>query len=346
MVAQAVKAPGIERKSRPTMSKPEPSRASQKAVRNALGPKGPEVMERLRDELESCLPDHEDRDSILPGLVCAVITEELTRNTITKQPMIPGLASDVDKTAVISHWKCLAEHYRGSKSDQHLREGVEQLERLNPDVASRVIHDIRRRLAPGINWSMERTVIQPGLKFPGGRFVLDAFRVRGPRVDLLRLRSRLLRLGARSILWVAATSGSAHWILWVIFEQPYLIQQFPGLGKAVQFTLIGCTTLLAWVFTKSRIARFRAGESRLIGPLVGLVGSGLVFAAWLHWILWVVFGVPDLLQEVAPFAKMGQVVLLLGGLAAAYAFFRHSDDHDTEGGGSGRSNGSSRSIGE
>ena len=296
--------------------------------------------------MNNCLPDHEDRDAVFSGLVRAVVTEETTRQTITRQPMVPGLVSDVDKRAVISRWKCLAEHYRGSKHEQHLREGAEQLEGLKSDLASRVIHDIRRQLASGINWAMERTVMQPSVKIPGGRFVFDGIRLAGPRVALWRLRSRLPRLLARCILWFSALAGMAHWILWVIFEQPYLIQQFPGVGKAAQFTLIGCTTLFAWGLTKSRIARFRAGESRLIGPLLGFVGAGLVVAAWVHWILWVVFGMSDLLVEVEPFAKMGQVVLLLGGVAGAYAFFRHSDDHEKDGGGSGGSNGSSRSIGE
>ena len=304
-----------------------------------LGPKGPEVMELLRDELESCLPDHEDRDSILSGLVCAVMTEELTRQTITEQPMIPGQASDVDKSAVISRWKSLAEHYSGSKSERHLREGVEQLEGLESEVAARVIHQIRRQLASGINWSMERTVMQPSLKIPGGRLVLDGFQVRGPRVALLKLRSRLLRFAARGILWFAAISGSAHWVLWVMFEQPYLIQQFPGVGKAVQFILIGCATLLAWAFTKSRRARPRAGRSRLVGAAAAIGCWALLAAAWVHWTAWVVFRVPDLLVTVEPFAKMGQVVLVVGGLASAYAFSSQSQERERHGDGSSGSTG-------
>lgn len=324
------------------MDKRKERAAIEKGVRSLLGPKGPEVLELLRNEMKNCLPDHEDRDAIFSGLVRAIVTEETTRQTITRQPMVPGLVSDVDKSAVISRWNCLAEHYRGSKHEQHLREGAEQLEGLKSDLASRVIHDIRRQLASGINWAMERTVMQPSLKIPGGRFVFDGIRLVGPRVALWRLRSRLPRLVARSILWFSAMAGMAHWILWVIFEQPYLIQNFPGVGKAVQFTLICCATLFAWVFAKSRIARFRTGESRLIGPLFGFVGSGLVAAAWVHWILWAVFGVSDLLVEIEPFAKMGQVVQLLGGFAAAYAFFRHSDDHEKDGDGSGGSDGRAR----
>ena len=305
-----------------------------------LGPKGPEVMELLRGEMESCLPDHEDRDSILSGLVCAVVTEEMTRHTITKQPMIPGQASDVDKGAVISRWKCLAEHYRGSKSELHLREGVEQLDGLQSDVAVRAVHHIRRQLASGINWSMERTVMQPSLKIPGGRFVLDGFQVRGSRVALLKWRSRLLRFGAKALLWFAAISGMAHWILWVLFEQPYLLQRFPGVGKAVQLILIGCTTVFAWVLTKSRRTRPRAGRPRLIGPTVAFAGWGLLAAAWVHWITWVIFRVPDLLASVEPFAKMGQAVILMGGLAAAFVLSRqlqeHGQDGDDPGGSTGR----------
>ena len=47
-------------------------------------------------------------------------------------------------------------HYRGSKQEQPLREGAEQLEGLESDVAIRVIHDIRRRLAEGINYGTNR----------------------------------------------------------------------------------------------------------------------------------------------------------------------------------------------
>ena len=324
------------------MGKPEERGATEKEARNVLGPKGPEILEFLRDELAKCLPDDEDRDAMLSGLVRAVVAEEMTRQTVTKQPMIPGLASDVDQGTLISRWKCLAEHYRGSKQEQALREGAEQLEGLESDVAIRVIHDIRRQLAEGINWSMERTVIRPSLKIPFGRFVLDGFQVRGPRVALWKLRSRLLRLGAKGILWLAAISGIAHWILWVIFEQPYLLQQFPGMGKAVQFILISCTTLFAWVLAKSRRARHRAGKSRLISPVLGIGCWGLLTGAWVHWILWVFFQVPDLPIAVEPFAKMGQVVFLMGGVAAAYGLFRPSDDHENDGDGSGVSNGLAR----
>ena len=113
-----------------SLGKPEKRRAIEKEVRRVLGPEGPEVMDFLKDELERRLPDHEERGSILSGLVGAVVTEEVTRQATTKQPMTPGQMSDIDKSAVISRWKCLAEHYRGSRYEQHLRDGVEQLEGL------------------------------------------------------------------------------------------------------------------------------------------------------------------------------------------------------------------------
>lgn len=75
-----------------------------------LGPEGREVMDSLKEELERRLPDHEDRGSILSGLVRAVVTEEVARQTITKQPMISGQVTDIDKNSVVSRWKCLAEH--------------------------------------------------------------------------------------------------------------------------------------------------------------------------------------------------------------------------------------------
>ena len=65
------------------MGKPEERGATEKEARNVLGPKGPEILEFLRDELAKCLPDDEDRDAILSGLVRAVVTEEVTRQTIT-----------------------------------------------------------------------------------------------------------------------------------------------------------------------------------------------------------------------------------------------------------------------
>ena len=188
-----------------------------------------------------------------------------------------------------------------------MREGAEQLEGLESDVAIRVIHDIRRQLAEGINWSMERTVIRPSLKIPGGRFVLDGFQVRGPRVALWKLRSRLLRLGVKGILWLAAISGIAHWILWVIFEQTYLLQHFPGVGKAVQFILISCTTLFAWGFTKSRQARRRAGKSRLISPMLAIGCWGLLTGAWVHWILWVFFEFPIFRLRWNPLPRWGKL---------------------------------------
>ena len=145
-------------------------------------------------------------------------------------------------------------------------------------------------------------------------------------------RDAILSGLVKGILWLAAISGIAHWILWVIFEQPYLLQHFPGVGKAVQFILISCTTLFAWGFTKY------AGKSRLISPMLAIGCSGLLTGAWVHWILWVFFPIPDLPIAVEPFAKMGQVVFLMGGVVAAYALFRHSDDRENDGDGSGGSN--------
>ncbi|MDE2877873.1 hypothetical protein [Candidatus Palauibacter soopunensis] len=315
------------------MGNPEERGTTEKEAeaRNVLGPKGPEILEFLSDELAKRLPDDEDKDAVLSGLVQAVVTEEVTRQTITKLPMIPGLESDVDKTALVSQWKYLAEHYRGSSQEQVLREGAELLEGLEPDVATQVIHDIRQQLAEGINWSMERTVIQPALKIPGGRLVLDAFQVRGPRVALWKLRSRLLRLGAKGILWFAAISGIGHWILWVLFDQPYLLQHFPGVGKAVQFILISCTTLLVWAFTRSRSAQHRSAKSRLISTALAIGFWGLLAGAWVHWVFWVFFRIPDLPIALEPFVKMGQVVVLIGGLAAAYALLRQSNERENDG---------------
>ena len=181
-----------------------------------------------------------------------------------------------------------------------MREGAEQLEGLESDVAIRVIHDIRRQLAEGINWSMERTVIRPSLKIPGGRFVLDGFQeVLGWHSG--SYESRLLRLGVKGILWLAAISGIAHWILWVIFEQPYLLQHFPGVGKAVQFVLISCTTLFAWGFTKP------TGKSRLISPMLAIGCSGLLTGAWVHWILWVFFQFPIFRLRWNPLPRWGKL---------------------------------------
>lgn len=313
------------------LAKPEERGATEREALNLLGPTGPEILGSLRDELAKCLPDDEDRDAVLSGLVRAVVAEEVTRQTITKQPMIPGLASNVDKAALISQWKCLAEHYRGSKQQQALREGAEQLEGLESDVAIRVIHDIRRQLTEVINWSMERTAIRSSLKIPFVPFARGRLQVRGPRVAFWKLRSRLLRLGAKVILWLAAISGIAHWILWVFFDQLYLIQHFPGVGKVVQFILISCTSLFAWGFARPRKARRRGGKPRLISPLLRSSCWGLLASGWVHWILWVFFRIPDLPVPVEPIAKMGQAVFLMGGIAAAYALFRQSDYRENDG---------------
>ena len=299
--------------------------ATEMGIGKVLGASGPDVLEGL-SELKIYLRDHEDREAILLGLVRAVVTEEVSRQTVTKQPMIIGVLSEIDKDAVVSRWKCLSEHYSGSKHAQHFIEGVERLSGLTSDAASVVIHQIRRHVAPTIDWAMETSVIQPSVKLPGGRFVFDGIRVKGPRVALWKFRNRMARLVTKSILWFAAVSATVHWILWVMFDEPYLLQRAPGVGKTVQLILICCTTLIVWSLVRSRSSSPPVDKSRVINRTVALACWGLVAGGWTHWILWVVFKVPDALGAAEPFVKMGQVLFLLGGVAAALLWSRRTMD--------------------
>ena len=160
------------------------------------------------------------------------------------------------------------------------------------------------------------------------------FQIRGPRVALWKLRSRLLRLGVKGILWLAAISGIAHWILWVIFEQPYLLQTLSGRRQGpCSFTLISCTTLFAWGFTKSRKARRRAGKSRLISPMLAIGCWGTADRC---------MGSLDSLGFFSnsrssdcggnPLPRWGKLCSSWAGSQPHMRCFRHSDDPENDGG--------------
>ena len=279
------------------------------------------VLEDLR-EVKRYLPDHKDKNAIVEGLLGAVVAEEVTRQTVTRRPMIVGGISDVDKDILMSRWSLLSEHYRGARHEQCLKTGVELLDDLTSEEARLVIREIRSYLAPTINWALEATVIQPSVKIPGGRIVFDAFRVKGTRVALWKFRSRIFRFAAEYILWFVAVSGMAHWILWVMFDETYLLRSAEGVGKTVQFVLLCSTTFLVWAFHKSRISRPAGDKTKLSGRLIALGVWALVAAGWSYWVLWVLFDAPDALLAIRPFAKMGQLLFLACGGGAAWLVSR------------------------
>ena len=110
------------------------------------------VSESLGDA-EKHLGSRMDKKEILEALASAVTAEEVTRLTITKQKMIVGEITDIDKERLISDWEVLARHYRGAKHQHILEAGLKQLSKLTPEETRLVVHEIRCAIEPTVNWS-------------------------------------------------------------------------------------------------------------------------------------------------------------------------------------------------
>ena len=154
--------------------------------------------------------------------------------TVTKAKMDAGIRSAIDAERLHSDWQVLCRHYAGGKHARILDHGVTQLAKLSPEQAHEVIYTIRRSIEPSLNWAMEEKVVTVNLGLPFVRKLRIAnlrFSLRGTRVAMRSLGERLVRLGVQGILWLAVALGTAHWISWTFFDEPYLALTFGGNGN-------------------------------------------------------------------------------------------------------------------
>ena len=214
-------------------------------------------------EAEKYIGSHLDKQESLRALAFAVVAEESSHLTITKQKMIAGELIDIDKARLIADWEVLARHYRGAKHQQILEAGVKQLRKLTPEETRHGVHEIRCALESTVNWSMETRTVNLHLELPAlGKIALGKFHVnlKGPRVAVRKFLGRAVRLVTASCLWLAVAWGMVHWFAWTIFNEPFLVQHFEGTAKVALCFLLVPTTFLVWHFGETRAQNFSAKQ--------------------------------------------------------------------------------------
>ena len=247
-------------------------------------------------------------------LAAAVVAQEVTRIAVTKSRMDVGVRSDVDKSQLVACWRVLGNHYEGSRAGEALVCGVEHLERLPSKEASDVVYEIRCMVKPVLDKEMEEEELELKFDIPLlGKIGLGKFRwaARGPRVAIRKLRVRLLRYLIEGVLWTSVLLGAVHWFAWMIFDQPYLSQQFDGIAKAVQFILLALTTLNVLVFGIAISRR---------GPRVAIRwgGSAIIVTGWGYWLMWVLLDQSIDGVVVEGLAQIGVLVFVLSGGIACW----------------------------
>ena len=284
-------------------------------------------------EAEKYIASRMDKEEILRALTVAVIAEELTRLTITKQKMIAGEIADLDKERLISDWEVLARHYKGAKHQKILEEGVNQIRKVTPEETRLVIHEIRCAIEPTVNWAMEAKAVNLNLDIPIlGKIVLGKFHLnmKGPRVAIRKFQGRVVRLVTEYSLWLAVALGMVHWIAWTIFNESFLVQNFEGMAKIVWLILLIPTTLLVWALWRDGGPGFLSEANKLARSAFRLGVWSLVAGGWSFCVVWLFFGLPEDLPLLVALAKMALPFVLIFGSLAAWLLARKST-HNSHG---------------
>ena len=276
----------------------------------------------LVDDLDGALADslgRPDSRQIIQGIAAAICVQELTRMVVTKIKMDASVRSTVDAGRVRSDWQVLCRHYAGAKHARILDHGVTQLEKLSPEQAKEFIYTIRRSIEPILNLAMEEKVVKIGLALPViGKIGIGnlRFNLRGTRVAMQSLRSRLLRLAVQVFLWLAVAAGTVHWTSWTFFDEPYLASTFGSLAKFAQFILLMSTTLVVWALARVPLDDPTARRSR-ISRFLRFAAWGIVAAGWCHFLGWLLLGISGEASGLeAPAKLLLPFFLALSGIAA------------------------------
>ena len=290
----------------------------------------------LVDDLDGTFADsldRPDRQQIIKGIAAAILSQEITRMTVTRVKMDAGIRSAINAETVRSDWQTLCRHYSGAKHAPVLDNGVTQLEKLSPEQAEEIIYAIRRSIEPDLNWAMEEQEVKIGLSLPVvGRIGIGnlRFNLHGTRVAMRSLRGRLIRHAVQTVLWLAVAAGTLHWTSWTFFDEPYLATTFGGLAKLTQFTLLLSTTLLVWALARIR----RDGSTAWHGPIpkvVRFAAWAIVLAGWLHFLGWLVLGTSSAPGGLEAPAKLLMPFFLVSGAIAAWVSGRIFKGDDNNG---------------
>lgn len=279
------------------------------------------------EEVGKHIRNLDDKSDIVAGIAASVLAQEITRMVITKNKMTNEMKSDIDKDYLIAYWRVLAHHYRGAKHQEIFKNGLKQLEKLTSEETKNVIHDIRRSIQPTLNREMEEKVVKIGLDIPLlGKIGLGKLKwtVRGPRVSVRRFQVRLFRLFVESVVWLSVLLGTIHWFMWTIFKNPYLVQEFEGTMKFVQFVLLVPTTIIVWVLGRGDGPRFVHKDRKFTRSSIRIGGWSLVVGGWSYWIAWVLLDVTNELLVLEPLGKIAFPFFLVSGCLAGWLLGRVS----------------------
>ena len=209
--------------------------------------------------------------------------------------------------------------------------GLRQMEKLTSEETENVIHEIRRLVTPTLNREMEVKEIKIGFNLPIiGKIGLGKFEwsMQGPRVSIRKFQRRLLRSICGSLLWLSVMFGTAHWIMWTMFNNPYLVYEFEGMAKVAQFVLLLPTTIFLWVFGRDEGPQLVKRGRKLARSGIWLGWCALVVGGWIYWFIWVLFEVPVGLRLLEPLLKMALPFFLVSGGFSAWLvgrIFRRGD---------------------
>ena len=238
---------------------------------------------------------------------------------VTRIKMDAGIRSTIDPECVRSDWQVLCRHYAGTKHASILDHGVSQLEKLSFEQAREIIFAIRRSMEPSLNWAMEEKVVKIGLALPiVGKLGIGNlyFSLRGTRVAMRSLAGRLIRLVVQGALWLSVMAGTAHWIAWTFFQEPYLASTFVSLAKLTQFLLVTSTTLVVWALARAQRGDAAVGHGWMFWVL-RISAWSIVIAGWCHFLVWVLLGISSEAGGLGPVTKLLlPFFLVCGGIAA------------------------------
>ena len=262
----------------------------------------------------------DDGTKITNTIAQAVIAQEATRMHVVGGKMNRGLKSEMDKDQLVAYWRALAHHYRGTRQQEALKLGAEQLEKLSSADAISLVYAIRGEIKPVLNKEMETKQLKVGIKIPViGQFGLGALRwtARGPRVSIRKLRWLLVRLFAEIVVWASAGLGTIHWIAWTIFNEPFVAHASEDATKLVQLVLLIATTGVAWI-----VPRVIAEHKWIAKWLFRVIGWGIVVGGWLHWGHWVLLDGNPVWGAFEPVQKIALILCVLSTYLAGWSL-RH-----------------------
>ena len=85
--------------------------------------------------------------------------------------------------------------------------------------------------------------------------------------------------------------------MWTMFNSPYLVHEFEGMAKVVQFVLLfPASVIILWMYGRDEGPQLPSRGRKLARAGFRFGGCVLVVGGWIYWLIWVLFDVPVGLQ--------------------------------------------------